>query len=126
MRYRPTMTSAFGLGCVKTFWAVAEPGETRLNNAEQAQFDVLFVASLEINRCIVVNVPDAVRRCQPLCLDRCQERLYTDDIHDAREIIGEYVQGHLGRNLRQALHQKMRRAHPHLERAEGVLSRLAA
>jgi hypothetical protein len=34
------------------------------------------------------------------------------------------VQGHLGRNLRQALHQKMRRAHPHLERAEGMLSRL--
>src|SRR5215510_248580 len=41
-------------------------------------------------------------RCQPLCLDRCQERLYANDIHDAREIISEYVQGHLGRNLRQA------------------------
>jgi hypothetical protein len=64
--------------------------------------------------------------CQPLCADRCQERLYTDNIHGAREIIGEYVQGHLGRNLRQALRQKMRRAHPHLERAEGMLSRLAA
>ena len=50
----------------------------------------------------------------------------TDDVHYAREIIGEHVQGHLGRNLRQALHQKMRRAHPHLERAEGMLSRLAA
>jgi hypothetical protein len=67
-----------------------------------------------------VNVPDAVRRCQ-LCLDRRQERLYADDIHDAREILGEYVQRHLGRNFRQALHQKMRRAHPHLERAEGML-----
>jgi predicted DNA-binding protein YlxM (UPF0122 family) len=67
-----------------------------------------------------------VRRYQPLFPDRCQERLYADDIHDAREIIGEYVQGHFGRNLRQALHQKMRRAHPHLERAEGMLSRLAA
>jgi hypothetical protein len=42
--------------------------------------------------CVVVNVPDAVRRCQPLCPDRCEERLYADDIHDAREIIGEYVQ----------------------------------
>jgi hypothetical protein len=52
--------------------------------------------------------------------------LLENDIHDAREIIGEYVQGHLGRNLRQALRQKMRRAHPHLERAEGMLSRLAA
>jgi hypothetical protein len=37
-----------GLGCVKTFWAVAELGETHLNNAEQAQFDALFVASLEL------------------------------------------------------------------------------
>ena len=51
-----------------------------------------------------MNVPDAV---QPLCLDRCQERLYADDIHDAREIIGEHVQGHLGRNLRQALHTEL-------------------
>ena len=23
--------------------------------------------------------------CQPLCADRCQERLYADDIHNARE-----------------------------------------
>src|SRR6516165_3554874 len=67
-----------------------------------------------------------MRRFEASCLDRCQERLYAHDIHDAREIIGEYVQGHLGRNLRQALHQKMRRAHPHLESAEGMLSRLAA
>ena len=36
------------------------------------------------------------------------------------------MQGHLGRNLRQALHQKVRCAHPHLERAEGMLDRLAA
>ena len=26
-----------GLGCVKTVWTVAEPVETHLNNAEQAQ-----------------------------------------------------------------------------------------
>jgi hypothetical protein len=44
----PLIMSELGLGCVKTFWAVAEPGETRVNNAEQAQFDVLFVASLEL------------------------------------------------------------------------------
>ena len=43
-----------------------------------------------------------------------------------REIVGEHVQGHLGSDLRQALHQKVRRAHPHLERAEGMLDRLAA
>jgi hypothetical protein len=34
--------------CVKTFWAVGELGESHLNNAEQAQFDVLSAASLEL------------------------------------------------------------------------------
>src|SRR6266513_1908874 len=59
-------------------------------------------------------------------LDRGQERLHADDVHDAREIVGEHVQGHLGRNLRQTLHQKVRRAHPHLERAERMLDCLTA
>jgi hypothetical protein len=39
--------------------AVAEPSEVDVNNAEQAQFDVLFIASLELilrPACIVVNV----------------------------------------------------------------------
>src|SRR6202790_419106 len=49
----------------------------------------------------------------------------TDDIHDARQIVGEYAERHLARDLRQRLHQKVRRAHPHLERAEGMLNRLA-
>src|SRR6202043_1454040 len=41
-------------------------------------------------------------------------------------IVGEHVQGHLGGNLWQALHQKVRRTHPHLERTEGMLDCLAA
>jgi hypothetical protein len=40
--------------------------------------------------------------------------------HDAREIVGEHVQGHFGRNFRQSFHQEVRRTHPHLERAEGM------
>ena len=36
------------------------------------------------------------------------------------------MQRHLGGDLRQPLHQEVRRAHPHLERAERVLDRLAA
>src|SRR5258707_7186271 len=63
---------------------------------------------------------------QPSRPDRRHERLHADDVHDPREIVGEHVQCHLGRNLRQALHQKVRRAHPHLERAEGMLDRLTA
>jgi len=40
--------------------------------------------------------------------------------HHAGEIVGKHVQRHLGGDLRQPLHQEVRRAHPHLERAEGV------
>src|SRR5580693_428735 len=35
--------------------------------------------------------------------DRRDKRLDAHDVHDAREVIGEHVQGHLGGNLRQAL-----------------------
>jgi len=35
------------------------------------------------------------------------------------------VQCHLGGNLGQALHQEVRRSHPHLQRAEGMFDRLA-
>src|SRR5215813_3562179 len=62
----------------------------------------------------------------PSCADCREERLYPDDIHDAREIGGENVQGHLGRNLGQSLHQKVGCSHPHLERAERMLDCLAA
>jgi hypothetical protein len=61
-----------------------------------------------------------------LCSHHRQERLDTEDVYDAREIVGEHVQGHLGRNLRQSLHQEVGRTHPHLERAKGMLGRLAA
>src|SRR5271165_6998571 len=33
-----------------------------------------------------------------------QKRSNTHNVHDPREIVGEYVQGHLGANFRQALH----------------------
>src|SRR5882724_2845560 len=48
--------------------------------------------------------------------DRGQEWFDTDDVHHAREVVGEHVQRHLGRHLRQCLHQKVRRPHPHLSR----------
>ena len=62
-----------------------------------------------------------------LCLrpDCCQQRPCTDDIHDPRQIVGKYAERHLARDLRQRLHQEVRGAHPHLERAEGMLDRLA-
>src|ERR1700751_3192588 len=50
---------------------------------------------------------------------------YSDDVHHAREVVGEHVQRHLSRHFGQRLHQKMRRPHPHLQRAERMLDRLA-
>src|SRR5260370_6227820 len=55
--------------------------------------------------------------------DRCQPGTCTDDLHDSREIVGEHAECHLARDLRQRFHQEVRRAHPHLERAEGMLNR---
>src|SRR5215470_20324749 len=58
----------------------------------------------------------------PSCTDCREERLYPNDIHDAREIVGEHVQGHLGRDFGQTLHQKVGCSHPHLERSEPLVS----
>src|SRR4029077_17143438 len=60
-----------------------------------------------------------------LCPDRGHQRLRTHDVHHAGEVVSEYVQCHLGGNLRQALHQEVRRSHSHLQRAKGMLGRLA-
>src|SRR6201987_755428 len=57
--------------------------------------------------------------------DRREERFDAADVHHAREVVGEQVQRHLSRHFGQRLHQKMRRPHPHLQRAERMLDRLA-
>lgn len=46
-------------------------------------------------------------------------------VHDAREVVGQHVQRHLGGNPWQRLHQEVRSSHPGFDRAEGVLDRLA-
>ena len=57
--------------------------------------------------------------------DRRDQRLDADDVHDARQIVGEHGERHLGGDLRQRLHQEVRRAHARLHRAERMLDRLA-
>ena len=47
---------------------------------------------------------DAHADRQPSRLDRRDEGLHAEDVHDPGEIIGEHVQGYFGRNLRQGLH----------------------
>jgi hypothetical protein len=39
-------------------------------------------------------------------LHRRQEGLDTNDVHDAREIVGEYMQGHLGATFRRRFIRK--------------------
>ncbi len=47
------------------------------------------------------------------------------DVHDAREVVGQHVQRHLGGNPWQCLHQEVCGSHPGFDRAEGMLDRLA-
>jgi hypothetical protein len=57
--------------------------------------------------------------------DRGEERFDTGDVHHASEVVGEHVQRHLSRHFGQRLHQKVRRPHPHLQRAKRMLDCLA-
>jgi hypothetical protein len=52
-----------------------------------------------------------------------QKRSNTHNVHDPREIVGEYVRGHLGASFRQALHSKVGRSHAHLEGGKWMLRR---
>ena len=47
--------------------------------------------------------------------DRCQQLFGADNIDDARQIVSEHAQRHLGRNFRQRHAQEVRRAHAHLQ-----------
>src|SRR4051795_11837444 len=60
-----------------------------------------------------------------LCPHRHHEWLDADDVHDAGEIVSEHVQCHLSGHAWQRLHQEVGCAHPGLDRAEGMLDRLA-
>ena len=60
-----------------------------------------------------------------LCSECDRQRLTAHDVHHPGEIVGEDVERHFGSDLRQTLHQEVRRAHPHLQRTKGMLGCLA-
>ena len=60
-----------------------------------------------------------------LCPHRRHERLDTHDVHDAGQIVDKYMQRHLAGDPWQRLHQEVGCSHPSLDRAEGMLDRLA-
>jgi hypothetical protein len=66
---------------------------------------------------------NVTRSSNPDCRE---ERFDTDDVHHAREVVGEHVERHFSRYLRQRLHQKVRRTHPHLQRGERMLDGFAS
>jgi len=57
---------------------------------------------------------------------RRHERLDADDVHNAREIVGQHMQCHLGGYSWQRLHQEVGCSHPSLDCVERMLDRLAA
>ena len=84
-------------------WAcenVSAEGDRR----RQAQLSILSQLQAGIDVAARSAVSDLVAPTQPSRLDRRDEGLHAEDVHDPREIVGEHVQGHLGGNLRQALH----------------------
>jgi hypothetical protein len=86
-----------GLGRVKTV-RPRETGDAKLNLA------CCHNCKLESTWLARSAVSDLVAPHAPLRLDRRDEELHAEDVHDPGEIVGEHVQGHLGGNLRQALH----------------------
>ena len=61
-----------------------------------------------------------------LCPHRLHQRYDSHDLHDTFEVVGQYMETHLGTDARQPLGQEMGRAHPGFERAEGVFDGLPA
>src|SRR5262245_22657936 len=92
LRFAYSGAAALGLGRVKTFCR-------RMLELHELVKPAVFATSL--------------------CLDGGHQRLNAHDVHDAGEIVGEYVQRHLGGDLGQTLHQEVRRPHPHLQRGKG-------
>ena len=62
----------------------------------------------------------------PLTMPDCDhQRLDAHDVHHPGEIVGEDMERHFGSDLRQTLHEEVRRPHPHLQRTKGMLGCLA-
>ena len=97
-----TRHTSQGLGRVKTY-RPRETGDAKLNLAcyRNCELESTWLARSVVSDLVAA---DAHADSHPSRLDRRDEGLHAEDVHDPREIVGEHVQGHLGGNLRQALH----------------------
>jgi hypothetical protein len=96
--------SEMGLGCVKTPVAeAADDSRFRRSGRVGSSCGVWRFFCLER---LLMRIPAVLRgsatgysTClRRLCPHRRQQRLDAHDVHDAREIVGQYVQGHLSSN----------------------------
>jgi hypothetical protein len=96
--------SEMGLGCVKTPVAeAADDSRFRRSGRVGSSCGVWRLFCLER---LLMRIPAVLRgsatgysTClRRLCPHRRQQRLDAHDVHDAREIVGQYVQGHLSSN----------------------------
>src|SRR5262249_14107373 len=136
-----------GLGCAKTPAPAAHVETSRRNCAPWSRIVLRARCSIPCRRIVfstfrncmsfhtgwVLAVSKHFARWQcgaallglGLYPDRGHQRLDAHDVHYPSEIVSEHVECHLGGNLGQTLHHKMRRPHPHLQRAKGMLGGLA-
>src|SRR6266404_5842932 len=129
-----SQNGAFDPGRVETFFVPPKTASNRARWTSTRPSEPIFaVSSLESIRAQTSGHAERPERShgahnltRSSSPDRGQEWFDTDDVHHAREVVGEHVQRHFSRYLRQRLHQKVRRTHPHLQRGERMLDGFAA
>src|SRR5204862_3913607 len=79
------------------------------------------------NATFMVGQPPAVGPRGPVsCADRFHQSANAQNAHHPLHVVGQDVQRHFGTDVLERLHLEVRRSHPRLYRAEGVLDSLAA
>src|SRR5215208_3342226 len=79
------------------------------------------------NATFMVGQPPAVGPHGPVsCADRFYQSANAQNAHHPLHVVGQDVQRHFGTDVLERLHLEVRRSHPRIYRAEGVLDSLAA
>jgi hypothetical protein len=74
----------------------------------------------------MVGGADNMAGAAVLGADRFHQSANAQNAHHPFHVVGQYVQRHLGADVPERFHLEVRRSHPRLYRAEGMLHSLAA
>jgi hypothetical protein len=74
----------------------------------------------------MVGQPDELALQPVSCSDRFHQSANAQDAHYPFHVVGQDVQRHLGVDVLERFHLEVRRSHPRLYRAEGMLHSLTA